>query len=118
MVFMAALLPLQALAISPFDEAAVGLDTPYYSTADTKSSDTCVGPGTAELDGHKLPAAKGGTGLEEAINEAGQVASTGGKVTFSKFATMGQKYRDYYMTMRWRYVKWNWNGTAVTGPEN
>lgn len=114
---MAALMPLQGLAISPFDEPSIGMDTPYYSTADSKS-DTCVGPGTAELDGHKLPAAKGGTGLEEAINEAGQVASTGGKVTFSKFATMGQKYRDYYMTMRWRYVKWNWNGTSVAGPEN
>lgn len=73
--------------------------------------------GGATLDGHTLPAASGGTGVEEAIDEQGRVAS-GGRVTFHGNAALGQEYRDYYITMRWRYATWNWNGTSAPGPED
>lgn len=73
--------------------------------------------GVDELEGHKLPAATGGTGLEESINESGAIPS-GGKVTFSGFAKLGQNYRDFYITMRWRYRLWAWNGHSQKGPED
>lgn len=78
---------------------------------------TTGGGGTAgstgpSLDGFALPASKGTTGGEEPINESGQVPSSGGRVTFSQFAKLGQEYRDYYINMRWTYAAWNWNGTA------
>jgi hypothetical protein len=80
-----------------------------------------VGP--IELEGHKLPATKGGVGSEQAINSEGYVVNdkgevTGGKVTFSNYANLGQEYRDYYITMRWRYAKWNWQGNSQPGPED
>ena len=62
---------------------------------------------------YPLPATHGFTGSEEAVNEAGQVASTGGAVTWANFAGLGQPYRDYYITMRWNYAAWNWDGTAT-----
>lgn len=95
--------------------------------------------GMQELEGHKLPAAKGGTGLEEEINNRGQVKQHWGKpdVGFLSFAeniqnastdpiptipgapSMQQLYMDYYITMRWRYVTWNWNGNdGGSGPED
>lgn len=77
-----------------------------------------TGAGLEELEGHRLPAYHGGAGFEEPINEQGQVPSTGGKVTFSGFASLGQQYRDYYITMRWRYATWAWNGTTRSGPED
>lgn len=64
------------------------------------------------LEGHKLPATKGGTGNEDPVNEAGNLTTTGESVTFGKFAKEGKDYRDYYITMRWAYAKWAWNGTA------
>lgn len=73
--------------------------------------------GVDELEGHKLPAAQGGTGLEESINESGAIPS-GGKVTFSGMASKGQNYRDYYITMRWRYATWAWSGQSQKGPED
>ncbi len=112
------LIPSPALAANDIDRKANYQDYPYYSNADLESIESCLGSGTAELEGHKLPATKGGVGLEESINASGQVPSTGGRVTFHQFASLGQEYRDYYITMRWRYVKWNWNGTSVSpGPE-
>lgn len=68
------------------------------------------GPGSSELDGYELPATTGGTGLEESINSSGQIPS-GGRVTFAQHAALGKEYQDYYITMRWNYTKWNWNGT-------
>ena len=62
---------------------------------------------------YQLPATHGFAGTEEAVNEAGRVASTGGAVTWAKFASLGQPYRDYYITMRWNYGAWNWDGTAT-----
>jgi hypothetical protein len=74
--------------------------------------------GLQELEGHRLPAYKGGAGSEEPINEAGRVPSTNGPVTFSGFAKLGQEYRDYYITMRWKYAKWAWDGRSTKGPED
>lgn len=62
---------------------------------------------------YPLPATHGFTGSELAVNAAGQVASTGGAVTWANFASLGQPYRDYYITMRWNYGAWNWDGTAT-----
>jgi len=76
------------------------------------------GVGLEELEGHKIPATTGGAGLEEPINDQGQVPSTGGSVTFSQYASKGQAYRDYYITMRWRYAVWAWEGTSQDGPED
>src|SRR5882762_10188169 len=87
--------------------------TPSCSNGTSGSSTT----GASKLDGFTLPASSGRTGDEEAINANGQVGSTGHPVTFSQFAKLGQEYRDYYITMRWNYVAWNWNGTA-SGVDN
>lgn len=73
--------------------------------------------GNSELDGFKLPATKGGTGLETAITPAGNLVTGSEKVTFSNHASKGEEYRDYYVTMRWNYTKWNWNGTT-SGVDN
>lgn len=81
------------------------------------SSSASTSSGVDELEGHKLPAATGGTGLEESINESGRIPS-GGAVTFSGFASLGQNYRDYYITMRWRYATWAWSGKSQKGPED
>lgn len=76
------------------------------------------GVGLEEIDGHRIPATTGGAGFEEPINEQGQVPSTGGSVAFSQYASKGQAYRDYYITMRWRYAKWAWSGATQSGPED
>ncbi len=102
----------------------------------------CLDPSLTEdglLSGHRLPATKGGTGIEEEINEQGRVKSKwgkpesdGGYVTFSSTlreastqplgdsqANLRQLYMDYYITMRWNYTSWNWDGSAgISGPED
>ncbi|MGI8416493.1 MAG: C40 family peptidase [Nakamurella sp.] len=72
-------------------------------------------PAQAAALPYTLPATHGYTGAEESINDAGQVPSGKGvgTVTFSKFAKLGAPYRDYYITMRWNYAAWNWNGTSA-----
>lgn len=82
---------------------------PPASPADGASAPTATSPAMP----YQLPATHGFTGSEEAVNEAGQVASTGGAVTWAKFAGLGLPYRDYYITMRWNYGAWNWDGTAT-----
>ncbi len=85
-----------------------------------------AGPtGSDTLDGHKLPAVKGGTAREAAINGNGQFLEddTSESVTFTDTiknapADMKQAYQDYYITMRWRYALWNWNGSSTKGPED
>ncbi len=85
--------------------------------------DTCdnvIGGGsatTADIP-FALPATSGRAGLEEAVLTDGSLVSNPGgpRVTFSGFAGLGQEYRDYYITMRWGYVAWNWNGTAASTP--
>ena len=34
-------------------------------------------------------------------------------VTWSQHAALGQPYRDFYITMRWSYAAWNWDGTST-----
>lgn len=63
--------------------------------------------GSDTLQGHKLPATKGGTGEE----------SSGQHGTFSNHASKGQEYVDYYINMRWDYVEWNWDGSSVSTPK-
>ncbi len=58
------------------------------------------------LNGHKLPATVGGTGLESFFSH------------YALGTPANQNEDNYYITMRWRYDKWNWNGTSVPGPES
>lgn len=62
---------------------------------------------------YALPTTSGTTGEEETVNTAGQVPSTGAKVTWSKFAALGSAYDNYYINMRWNYVAWNFDGTST-----
>lgn len=62
---------------------------------------------------YPLPTSTGKTGREETVDAEGRVPSTGAKVTFSKFAAMGQAYRDYYITMLWGWAAWDFNGHSA-----
>ncbi len=62
---------------------------------------------------YALPTTSGTTGEEETVNSAGQVPSSGQKVTWSKFAALGAAYDNYYINMRWNYVAWNFDGTST-----
>jgi hypothetical protein len=92
------------------------LQWPFYDpgTGDCVAS----GPGSQELEGHKLPAYTGGTGSEEPINPDGSIPS-GGHVSFSSLVQQmtqersesGSKpYRNYAVNMRWTFVDWAWDG--------
>lgn len=118
-------------------DTLLGEGLPYYIPGDVCSQNGGdsggSNTGATSADGHTLPAAKGGTGFEEPINARGQVPSSGGYVTFAgnvqkastapiasdpEHRSLQDLYRQYYITMRWRYVKWNWNGSSVSpGPE-
>lgn len=114
--FMPPLSPVVGAAPPPEDDLhSLDYDSVHHKTYDCGGGSAS---GLPELEGHKLPAAKGGAGFEEPINESGAVPSTGQKVTFSGFASLGQEYRDFYITMRWRYASWAWNGTSQSGPED
>lgn len=69
---------------------------------------------------HRLPATSGGLGLEEEAEKRGNkivLKRNGGSLTFSpKDAT--DTDINFYITMRWRYAKWAWNGTAITNFSN
>jgi murein DD-endopeptidase MepM/ murein hydrolase activator NlpD len=111
----------------------LGEGLPYYIPGDTCGGNAGANTGAVTADGHTLPAATGGTGFEEAISTQGQVPIGGGYVTFAdnvrnastapiaadpENRSLQDLYRQYYITMRWRYVKWNWNGGGVSpGPE-
>ena len=69
-------------------------------------------PGGVAALPYDLPAANGTIGAEEAVDAAGRVASTGNPIAFAKFAALGAPWRNYYITMRWRYAAWNFDGTA------
>lgn len=113
LAFVMALTPLQAQAIPTKDQDFYsGNDILYYDPDGVCGSTT--GSGIPKLDGFELPASKGKTGFEESVNANGIIPS-GGRVTFAKHAKLGQEYRDYYITMRWGYVRWNWNGTSTGG---
>lgn len=107
-----------ALALSDNERESVERNAPYHIIEPPCTETGAVGGAGAELDGFKLPATHGFTGNEEPINESGQVPSTGGRVTFAGHATNnahgdgGKAFRDYYMTMRWTYAAWFWNGSS------
>ncbi|HSX01650.1 MAG TPA: M15 family metallopeptidase [Candidatus Saccharimonas sp.] len=117
--------PFQATASS--DLNAIYNRTEYYSTTDPLF---CDAGGPATVDGHVLPATKGGSGYEEPINSQGQLIHADGSlslgsdgrpqyIAFSGNANLGQNYQDYYITMRWRIATWDWSGNPHTpGPEN
>lgn len=104
----------------------LAIDTDFYSLNDILfyNPDDCVtfsSATTNTADGTKmpydLPATSGKAGYEEAIDSTGHVKS-GGKVTFDKHASLGKEYQDYYITMRWNYVSWNWDGTSSKPVDN
>jgi len=112
-----------APGISNEDVHSVQNQTEYYGTNDSCSPSAgdpaaSGSPTSDTLDGHQLPATVGGTGDEDPVDATGHLTTTGGAVTFSQYASLGQAYQDYYITMRWRYAKWNWDGTSVPGPED
>ena len=105
------------------EEIAANKGDAEGSTPSSTSSGSSAG--VDELDGYTLPAQSGTTGMEDLINEQGQLVDKAGNlllddkgkiqnVTFSGLAPkLSQEYRDYYITMRWKYVKWNWDGTST-----
>lgn len=111
----------RVIALSPEQKRIYQKGINYYdigvACSNIGSSDSGgLGGGTqgeSVLEGHSLPATIGGVGLEEAITPEGNLVGKSEKVTFSHLANKGQEYRDYYITMRWNYVKWNWNGTTT-----
>lgn len=80
-------------------------------------SGNCVQGASSTLSTYALPATSGKTGDEQPIDSNGDVIGgpdDGKPVTFSKLAArLSQSYRDYYITMRWNYVDWNWDGTST-----
>ena len=92
--------------------------TPAATTSSIAATGTAAAGATPAMS-YPLPATTGTTGVEEAVNSAGQVPSGRGvgTITFSKFAALGDDYDNYYITMRWNYVAWNYNGTS-TGVDN
>lgn len=129
MLIVSALLisiPLQVSAIRDDTESII-YDSIYFDddpcvTASNSSEESSppqqAGVGGDDLEGHYLPATSGGAGVEEPIDSQGRVPSTGQRVTFHQYASMGPEYRDYYITMRWRYAVWAWNGRSQSGPED
>ncbi len=90
--------------------------TPWYDPTDCPSVVTDAKPatGSGDLEGKKLPATEGGVATEATIDEAGKFTNdnVGEPVSFTKYAALGQEYRDYYITMRWPYTKWAWDGSS------
>lgn len=116
--FVGQLLTVTAYAISDEQKKVFyGKILAFDVDEDCGASGSGGGVGLEELEGHRIPATNGGAGLEEPINEQGQVPSTGGSVAFAQYASKGQAYRDYYITMRWRYAVWAWEGNSNPGPE-
>lgn len=90
------------------DEFLSNNDILFYSP---NASSCLANSSTNTTMPYQLPATTGTAGNEEAINESGQVPS-GGTVTWSQHASLGKAYQDYYITMRWNYAAWNWDGTS------
>ena len=110
LIVLCSLMPLKALAID--DGFYSSNDILFYNPDDCNSSGSGVGssgtPSNSSMP-YELPAISGKAGYEEAINSSGKIPS-GGKVTFDKHAALGEAYQKFYITMRWNYVSWDWNG--------
>jgi len=84
------------------------ITSPYWE--EFANGSTVVTPVTMP---YELPATSGRTGYEEAIKPDGTLIS-GPSVAFQALAVkVDQTYRDYYITMRWNYTSWNWDGSFV-----
>jgi len=81
---------------------------------DVQTASETATDGGEVLDGHRLPATKGGTGYEDPVGPDGRLTAgdVGATLTFPSHVSHGKEYQDYYITMRWEYVKWSWDGTA------
>lgn len=79
----------------------------------TGASSASAGSTSAAMP-YPLPATHGATGTEEAVDSGGHVPSGRGvgTITFAKYAALGSDYDNYYITMRWGYVSWNFDGTS------
>ncbi len=117
------------------------VDVVYNSVANDTSPDNPEGDGTAPiggsadgiessdnsnvsndtLEGHRLPAVKGGTGYEDPVDSDGKLIAEGvdSKISFPQHVATGQSYQDYYVTMRLPYAKWSWDAdtTAIDNEE-
>jgi hypothetical protein len=106
------------LALDEHERELLRVNAPWWLTPEL--ADACNGKtaGTDELDGYRLPAKKGYTGNESAIDANGIAIELGTHVTFARhaknntFGDGGQVFRDYAINMRWEYAKWYWNGDA------
>ena len=124
-----------------FDRGVTYFNTEIDRCGDELGPNQATALGPKDASGHSLPAAKGGTGFEEEIDASGRVksmwgkpADAGGYVTFSEnvrkapteknikdpaggggMVSVQDLYRNYYITMRWRYVLWNWDGSSAGG---
>lgn len=101
---IASLVPPPVWAISTPDKKSVLYDTVYYE--DVVAPSLLCGSGSDTLQGHTLPASKGGSGYEQNFERYGLGVPA------------NQNEDDYYITMRWRFRNWNWDGTSVEGPES
>ncbi len=103
----------------------------YFNTEKNLCGGTGIAPGSngqlgPTFDGHTLPAAVGGAGMEEAasLKNGRAVLSPGtsnpGAGLALAPAGMTQNDVTYYMNMRWRYALWAWDGTSTNkgAPEN
>ena len=102
----------------------------YVPPADTcQATQTLIGGalptgGSSTLEGHTLPASKGGTGLEEVayIDGGGTVRLKRNNAALSAASSLKGKLQpndaEFYSAMRLRYAVWKWNGVSKKGPED
>ncbi|HUS25874.1 MAG TPA: C39 family peptidase [Nevskiaceae bacterium] len=99
-----------ATPATDYDKKAIYGASPFYDPNYCGPSGNSTNTGGNSSIPYKLPASTGETGREESIDASGRVPSTGEKVSFAKYASLGQAYRDYYITMRWTFASWSWDG--------
>lgn len=106
-------------AISAAELQMIRGNFPYYfnyESCNTTTNTTGVAS-SIRVGGQifNLPAARGFTGYESAIDETGKYVDRNEFVKYARYAKIGQEYRDYFITMRWTTHKWFWGGDPPTG---
>lgn len=94
-------------AVNNDDYRSLIYDSLYYEKGEFCGTAGAVGDGSDELEGHVLPASEGGSGFEEYFddnNVYGLVPP----------AIASQAEEDWYIDMRWRFVKWYWDGNVTS----